>query len=73
MKQQTKLSQKQEHITEQQTQSQAAKEFSNADELLRFDAAQTAVPPEIAERLKKSAEKIQPPEARSWWKNLLGH
>jgi hypothetical protein len=73
MKQQTKLSQKQEHIAEQQTQSQAAKEFSNGDELLRFDAAQTTVPPEIAERLKKSAEKIQPSEARSWWKNLLGH
>jgi hypothetical protein len=71
MKQQTKLSQKQEHIAEQQTQSQAAKEFSNADELLRFDAAQTTVPPEIAQRLKQSAARIPPPP-RKWWKNMFG-
>lgn len=72
MKQQTKLSQKQEqeHVTEQQTQAHAAREFSNADELLRFDAAQTAVPPEIAQRLQKSAADIPP--ARKWWKNLFG-
>ena len=61
MKQQTKLDQKQEqeHVAEQQTQAQAAKEFSNADELLRFDAAQTTVPPEIAQRLQKSAANIR--------------
>ena len=72
MKQQTKLSQKQEPVAEQQTQPLAAKEFSNSDELLRFDAVQTAVPPEIAERLKQSAAHLPPPPPRSWWKNLFG-
>jgi hypothetical protein len=73
MKQETKLSQKQEPLAETQTQAQTAREFASSDELLRADAAQTAVPPEIEERLKKSAAQIQPPEARSWWKTLLGH
>ena len=72
MKQHSKLSQKQEHVAEQTAHAHAAKEFSNSDELLRFDAAQTAVPPEIAERLKKSAAQIPPPPARSWWQNLFG-
>ena len=71
MKQQTKLTQKQEHVAEQQAQVQATKEFSNSDELLRFDAAQTTVPPEIIGRLQKSAAQIPPPP-RSWWKNLFG-
>ena len=71
MKHHLKLSQKQEHIAEQTTHAHAAKEFSNSDELLRFDAAQTSVPPEIAQRLQKSAAQIPPPP-RSWWKNLFG-
>lgn len=68
MKQRTKLLQKQETIAEQQAQAQVAKEFSNADELLRFDAAQTNVPPTIARRLQKTL----PPATRPWWKNLFG-
>jgi hypothetical protein len=72
MKQQSKFSQKQEHVAEQTAHAHAAKEFSNSDELLRFDAAQTAVPPEIAERLKKSAAQIPPPAPRTWWRNLFG-
>jgi hypothetical protein len=72
MKQQTKLSQKQEHLAEQQTQSNPAKEFASSDELLRFDAAQTVVPPGVARRLQKSAAEIRPPAARSWWKNVFG-
>ncbi len=72
MKQQTKLSQKQEHIEEQQTQTNLTKEFASAEELLRFDAAQTAVPPEIAQRLQKNSTDIHPPQLRSWWKNLFG-
>jgi hypothetical protein len=72
MKQQTKLSQSQETVAEQQTQAQAAKEFSNSDELLRFDAAQTSVPPVIAQRLQKSAANLPPPPRRAWWKNLFG-
>lgn len=72
MKQQTKLTQKQEHEVEQHAQAQAAKEFSNSDELLRFDAAQTAVPPHLAERLKESMANAGPPPRRSWWHRLLG-
>ena len=72
MKQQTKLSQKQEQVAEQQTHTEEAKEFAASDEVLRFDAAHTPVPPEIAERLKKSAADIPLPPKRSWWRNLLG-
>jgi hypothetical protein len=71
MKQQTKLTQKQGIVAEQQTQSNTAREFANSDELLRFDAAQTTVPPEIAQRLQKSAANI-PAAPRPWWKNLFG-
>jgi hypothetical protein len=73
MKQQSKLSQKQEHLAEQTAHAHAANEFATSEELLRFNAKQTLVPPEIAERLKKSAANIPPPEGpRSWWKNLFG-
>ena len=72
MKQQTKLTQKQEHVAEHQIQTQATKEFSTAEEMLRADAAQIIVPPEIAERLKKSSAGIAPPASRPWWKNLFG-
>ena len=73
MKQQTKLSSEQTHVETQSSETQAAREFASADELLRFDAAQTVVPPQIAERLKHSAQNIAPAAPRaSWWKNLLG-
>ena len=72
MKQHTKLSQKSEQAVEHQSQQQAAKEFENSDELLRFDAAQISVPLEIAQRLQKSAAHINPPAARPWWKTLFG-
>jgi len=74
MKQQTKLTPKREleHGAEQQTQAPLAKEFSDAGELLRFDAAQTIVPPEIAQRLQKSEASLSPPASRSWWKNIFG-
>jgi hypothetical protein len=72
MKQRTKLSQQQQHAEAQQTQPQAGQEFASAEELLRFDAAQTAVPPEIGEKLKRSAASIPPTPRRPWWKNLLG-
>ena len=71
MKQRTKLSQEQQHAETHQTKSQAGQEFATAEELLRHDAAQTAVPPQIAERLKRSAQNAAP-APRPWWKNLLG-
>ena len=72
MKQQTKLSQAQQHAEAHQTQPQAGQEFASSDELLRFDAAQTTVPPAIAERLKQSAGQLTPPPAAGWLKRIFG-
>ena len=73
MKQQTKLSQEQQQqATEHQTQQQpAALKFSNTEELLRYDAARTPVPPAIAQRLQKSAGDLPGPKP-AWWKRWLG-
>jgi len=71
MKQHTKLTQKSESVVEQQSQPQAAREFESSDELLRFDAAQTTVPPEIAERLKATATNATPPPKAGWFKRLF--
>jgi hypothetical protein len=75
MKQQNKFSAAQRE--EQAAQSQAAGsssgslEFQNAEELLRHDAAQTVVPPQIAQRLGQSIAQSPPPR-RPWWRRLLG-
>jgi hypothetical protein len=72
MKQQTKLSgEQQQHAAEQQTQQPAAREFASAEELLRYDAAHTPVPPAIAQRLQKSAGGLPRPKP-AWWKRWLG-
>lgn len=70
MKHHSKFSQKSEPVAEQTAHAHAAREFSNSDELLRFDAAQTTVPPEIAERLKHSAANIAPSKT-GWFKRLF--
>ena len=73
MKHQSKLSpvQQQEHAAEHQTQQKAVHEFATAEELLRYDAAHTTVPPEIARRLQKSIGQTGT-EPRSWWRDLFG-
>jgi hypothetical protein len=72
MKQQTKLSEEQQQqATEHQTQQPAAREFATAEELLRYDAAHTPVPPVIAQRLQKSTGELPQPKA-AWWKRWLG-
>ncbi len=72
MKQNSKLRQNEEQETTQQQHSQQkaeAKEFSTVDELLRYDAAQNPVPPNVADKLSRSAEaQASPP---SWWKRLV--
>ena len=55
---------------QQQTQQQAPLEFSTAEEAIRHDAAQTDLPPAIAERLRDSIAR-EPKPAASWWKRLL--
>ena len=75
MKQHTKLSQEQQNTEAHQTHEthqQAAKEFASAEEMLRFDAAHTVVPPQVAKRLEESMGKIAPAPRRPWWKSLLG-
>lgn len=72
MKHQSKFSQQQEHTEQQQAHAQSGKEFANSDELLRYDAAQTTVPPEVAQRLQKSAAEVRPPGSRPWWKSIFG-
>lgn len=71
MKQQSKFSQKQEHIEEQQAHIQPGQEFANSDELIRHDAAQTIVPPEIAQRLQHSVGDMPEPKT-NWLKRLFG-
>ena len=74
MKQQTKLSeeqQQQQHAAEQQTQKQSAREFANAEEMLRYDAAHTPVPPVIAQRLQKSTGELPQQPKAAWWKRLF--
>ena len=73
MKRQTKFTpeEQQQHAAEQQSQTQPGREFANADEMLRYDAAQTTVPPVVADRLQQSIGD-SPPPARSWWRRLLG-
>ena len=57
--------------TEQQTPAQNAREFKSPEELLRYDAAHTLVPPGVAQRLQKSIGPLPPPN-RPWWKRLFG-
>jgi len=63
------------HHHEQAAESRAAHssplEFQTAEELLRHDAAHTAVPPNIARRLSESIAQSPPPR-RPWWRRWLG-
>jgi hypothetical protein len=73
MKHQVKLNseQQQQHAVEHQTQQSGPREFASAEELLRYDAAHTPVPPIIAQRLQKSTGDLPGPKT-AWWKRLLG-
>ena len=73
MKHQEKFdSQEQQQVSEIQSQQKtSAREFASVEELLRFDAKQTKVPPEIAQRLDRSLQK-EPRAPRSWWRRWLG-
>ncbi len=65
------IPQEQQQVAETQLRQTAGREFGSVEELLRFDAAQTVVPPEIARRLQKSVG--EPPESKpNWWRRLLG-
>jgi negative regulator of sigma E activity len=59
-------------LKHQSRQEQTAREFATAEEAIRADAAETEVPPAIAERLQKSLDANPPvvPE-KSWWRKLF--
>lgn len=46
-----------------------SEEFNSVEEMLRFDAKQIVVPPEIAQRLDRSVQKKL---CRPWWRRWLG-
>jgi hypothetical protein len=74
MKHQNKLSQEQQQqlAAEQQTQQQPAREFATPEDLLRFDAANTSVPPGVAQRLQQSLGSAPQPAGRPWWRRIIG-
>lgn len=72
MKRQTKhTAQEQEQLSEIKSEKSSDQEFASTDELIRHDASQTPVPPEIAERLARSIANLPKP-APSWWRRLVG-
>lgn len=72
MKRRTRLTSNQEQQTESsQSQEQTPVEFESTEELLRYDASLTEVPPSIAERLQESIAQ-QTGDQRPWWKRWLG-
>ena len=59
-----------EHIVQGQTTRNAVQEFATVDDLLKYDAAHTAAPAAIEQRLKKSSADFPQP-SRPWWKRLF--
>lgn len=53
-----------------QAQHQTVREFSSAEELIRYDAQQTEPPPAIADRLNESIRN-EPKPPQSWWRRLF--
>ena len=75
MKQHSKLQPQEQAQTaarQQQAQQPAVREFATVEEMLRTDAAQTTVPPTVAERLNQSAASLPQPQP-SIWRRLFGH
>jgi hypothetical protein len=72
MKPNNKLSHQQGNLSaseQQHAASRGAQDFADSDDLLRLDAAQTIVPPKVAQRLQKSLGGVS---VKSWWQKLLG-
>lgn len=54
----------------QRQQKHAVLEFASAEEMIRDDARQTPVPPQIAERLHESIAR-EPKPVTPWWRRLF--
>jgi hypothetical protein len=71
MKRQTQhTAQEQEQLSQTESQAQSALEFATPEDLLRHDAKEVSIPPEIAERLARSLQN-EPRPAGSWWRRFL--
>jgi hypothetical protein len=62
------LQHKQQHESEQinQEAQSSPPDFSSVEELLRYDAGQTSVPPSLQEKISDSLAR-EPARSRSWW------
>jgi hypothetical protein len=68
----SKLNQRQnEELSAQTQQTQQSHEFATPEELLRYDAGQTPVPPAVETRLRRSLAS-EPRPKRGWWLRLFG-
>ena len=56
---------------QQNAQQQTTVQFDTAEEMLRHDAAQTDLPPAVAERLKASVAR-EGKSCRSFWQRVFG-
>ncbi len=77
MKKHELKSQQQKQETEQQAAQQASHtqaelEFASVEELLRHDARQNLVPPQVSDRLEQSLKDTPIPPPLPWWKRILG-
>jgi hypothetical protein len=63
--------QSQQSASEQQAAAPGAREFKSAEEMLRYDAEHTRVPPTVARRLQQSVGPL-PSSHRPWWRRLFG-
>ncbi len=64
---QLRQTEQQETATHQTSSAQGALEFASAEEMLRFDAAQTVVPTQVTERLQESIAAEPKPRSAAWW------
>lgn len=74
MKEFSKLRQQQKAETEQEQilhGQQQGQEFSSVEEMLRHDAKQTPVPPNLETRLSRSAVGLAPQKKQSWWQKFF--
>jgi hypothetical protein len=53
------------------SQEQTVREFASVEELIRHDAAQTEVPPALAEKIRETMSR-EPAPARPWWRRIWG-
>lgn len=74
MKHRAKLNSDEQHqqqAHELKAQAAQPREFATAEEVLRYDAAQTSVPTAVADRLEQSTRDLPPP-VHPWWRRWFG-